>query len=82
MNLLLNLFLGSEMQPYIPMVVGQLVEIINRPNTPKTLLENTGTCPVIKQSTLSLLGDTCPMSTVNYLRTSAVCNKKCNFWCP
>lgn len=30
------------MQPYIAMVLNQLVEIINRPNTPKTLLENTG----------------------------------------
>lgn len=30
------------MQPYIAMVLSQLVEIINRPNTPKTLLENTG----------------------------------------
>lgn len=34
---------GSDMQPYIAMVLHQLVEIINRPNTPKTLLENTGT---------------------------------------
>lgn len=33
---------GIEMQPYVPMVLHQLVEIINRPNTPKTLLENTG----------------------------------------
>lgn len=33
---------GVEMQPYIAMVLSQLVEIINRPNTPKTLLENTG----------------------------------------
>ena len=31
------------MQPYVGMVLGNLVEIINRPNTPKTLLENTGT---------------------------------------
>lgn len=30
------------MQPYVPMVLNNLVEIINRPNTPKTLLENTG----------------------------------------
>ncbi|NXG12433.1 TNPO1 protein, partial [Sakesphorus luctuosus] len=36
-------YLCIEMQPYIPMVLHQLVEIINRPNTPKTLLENTGT---------------------------------------
>lgn len=35
--------LGPEMQPYVAMVLHQLVEIINRPNTPKTLLENTGT---------------------------------------
>lgn len=43
--LLLNVptFLGPEMQPYVAMVLHQLVEIINRPNTPKTLLENTGT---------------------------------------
>ncbi|NXF28253.1 TNPO2 protein, partial [Rhodinocichla rosea] len=34
--------MGSEMQPYVPMVLQNLVEIINRPNTPKTLLENTG----------------------------------------
>lgn len=34
---------GPEMQPYIAMALHQLVEIINRPNTPKTLLENTGT---------------------------------------
>jgi hypothetical protein len=27
---------------YIPLVLNQLIEIINRPNTPKTLLENTG----------------------------------------
>lgn len=30
------------MKPYIPMVLNQLISIINRPNTPKTLLENTG----------------------------------------
>lgn len=33
---------GEEMQPYVQMVLNNLVEIINRPNTPKTLLENTG----------------------------------------
>lgn len=31
------------MQPYVGVVLPHLVEIINRPNTPKTLLENTGT---------------------------------------
>lgn len=34
------------MQPYVQMVLNNLVEIINRPNTPKTLLENTGGHPV------------------------------------
>ncbi len=33
---------GEDMKPYVPMVLNQLIEIINRPNTPKTLLENTG----------------------------------------
>lgn len=34
--------LGADMKEYIPVVIGHLIEIINRPNTPKTLLENTG----------------------------------------
>ncbi|MBN3293886.1 TNPO2 protein, partial [Polypterus senegalus] len=42
----ISIQMGTEMQPYIPMVLHQLVEIINRPNTPKTLLENTGTIPL------------------------------------
>lgn len=33
---------GEEMREYIPLILNQLVMIINRPNTPKTLLENTG----------------------------------------
>lgn len=33
---------GPETSKYIPLVLGHLVDIINRPNTPKTLLENTG----------------------------------------
>ncbi|TKS84672.1 Transportin-1 Importin beta-2 [Collichthys lucidus] len=37
----ISIQMGPEMQPYIAMVLHQLVEIINRPNTPKTLLENT-----------------------------------------
>uniref|UniRef100_A0AAZ3SUD9 Transportin-1 n=1 Tax=Oncorhynchus tshawytscha TaxID=74940 RepID=A0AAZ3SUD9_ONCTS len=39
----ISIQMGAEMQPYVTMVLHQLVEIINRPNTPKTLLENTGT---------------------------------------
>lgn len=34
--------LGEEMREYVPLILNQLVIIINRPNTPKTLLENTG----------------------------------------
>lgn len=30
------------MHNYIPLFLNQLITIINRPNTPKTLLENTG----------------------------------------
>lgn len=33
---------GNEMHNYIPLFLTQLITIINRPNTPKTLLENTG----------------------------------------
>lgn len=42
----LFLFSGPDMRLYVPIVLGQLIEIINRPNTPKTLLENTGTVKV------------------------------------
>ena len=34
--------LGSDMKPYVPLVLTQLIAIINQPGTPKTLLENTG----------------------------------------
>ena len=34
--------LGQDTRPYIPLVLSQLIVIINKPNTPKTLLENTG----------------------------------------
>lgn len=34
--------LGDGTRPYIEMVLKELILIINRPNTPKTLLENTG----------------------------------------
>jgi hypothetical protein len=33
---------GPDTRAYIPLVLQQLIVIINRPNTPKTLLENTG----------------------------------------
>ncbi|XP_054718546.1 transportin-1-like isoform X1 [Uloborus diversus] len=44
---------GQDMKPYIPMVLTQLISIINRPNTPKTLLENTAI-------TIGRLGYVCP----------------------
>jgi len=34
--------IGTEMQPYVPIILNQLVVTMNRTNTPKTLLENTG----------------------------------------
>lgn len=34
--------LGADTRPYINLFLNQLIDIINRPNTPKTLLENTG----------------------------------------
>ncbi|XP_055769501.1 transportin-2-like [Salvelinus fontinalis] len=45
--------MGSDMQPYVGLVLNNLVEIINRPNTPKTLLENTAI-------TIGRLGYVCP----------------------
>ncbi|XP_048760058.1 transportin-1-like isoform X3 [Ostrea edulis] len=49
----ISIKMGSDMQPYINLVLGPLVEIINRPNTPKTLLENTAI-------TIGRLGLVCP----------------------
>ncbi|XP_043920372.1 transportin-1 [Protopterus annectens] len=53
--------MGIEMQPYITMVLHQLVEIINRPNTPKTLLENTAI-------TIGRLGYVCPQEVAPMLQ--------------
>lgn len=39
---LILVILGQDMQPSVQMVLPPLVDIINRANTPKTLLENTG----------------------------------------
>ncbi|RMB90075.1 hypothetical protein DUI87_33530 [Hirundo rustica rustica] len=52
--------MGAEMQPYVPMVLNNLVEIINRPNTPKTLLENTAI-------TIGRLGFVCPQEVAPML---------------
>ena len=42
---------NEELMPFISVVLNHLIEIINRPNTPKTLLENTGENPVTPQVT-------------------------------
>ncbi|XP_071330001.1 transportin-2-like isoform X1 [Trachinotus anak] len=52
---------GAEMQPYVGMVLPHLVEIINRPNTPKTLLENTAI-------TIGRLGYVCPQEVAPQLQ--------------
>lgn len=36
------LFSGQEMNAYVNIVLADLIFILNKPNTPKTLLENTG----------------------------------------
>lgn len=37
-----SFLIGSDMKQYINLVLQQLITIINRPHTPKTLQENTG----------------------------------------
>ncbi|TSK18058.1 Transportin-2 [Bagarius yarrelli] len=53
--------MGVEMQPYVGLVLPHLVEIINRPNTPKTLLENTAI-------TIGRLGYVCPQEVAPMLQ--------------
>jgi len=45
--------LEGDMAPYIPFLLPPLIQIINRPNTPKTLLENTAI-------TIGRMGLVCP----------------------
>ncbi|GIY25943.1 hypothetical protein CEXT_561712 [Caerostris extrusa] len=52
--------LGQDMKPYVLMVLTQLITIINRPNTPKTLLENTAI-------TIGRLGYVCPAEVAPYV---------------
>ncbi|CAK8675659.1 unnamed protein product [Clavelina lepadiformis] len=49
----ISIQLGSEMQPFISLMILPLVRIINQPTTPKTLLENTAI-------TIGRLGYVCP----------------------
>ncbi|KAF1379394.1 hypothetical protein PFLUV_G00175610 [Perca fluviatilis] len=57
----ISMQMGAEMQPYVGMVLPHLVEIINRPNTPKTLLENTAI-------TIGRLGYVCPQEVAPQLQ--------------
>ena len=44
--------LGAETNQFIPQVLDKLITIINKPHTPKTLLENTGrhgNCLIVHQ---------------------------------
>uniref|UniRef100_A0A672R6X0 Transportin-1 n=1 Tax=Sinocyclocheilus grahami TaxID=75366 RepID=A0A672R6X0_SINGR len=64
--------MGMEMQPFVALVLNNLVEIINRPNTPKTLLENTGKLSVqsvalICTITIGRLGCVCPQEVAPML---------------
>lgn len=53
--------LGTEMQPYVPIILNQLVITMNRTNTPKTLLENTAI-------TIGRLGYVCPQDVAPLLQ--------------
>ncbi|XP_074105012.1 transportin 1 [Cotesia typhae] len=53
--------LGHDTSVYIPLIINQLIDIINRPNTPKTLLENTAI-------TIGRLGYVCPQDVAPMLQ--------------
>jgi hypothetical protein len=54
--------LGTQMSQYINLLLEQLIEIINRPNTTKTLLENTAI-------TIGRLGLVCPQQVAPHLQS-------------
>lgn len=56
----LSIQLGGDMKAYLSLVLGQLIENINRQGTPKTLLENTAI-------TIGRLGLVCPEDVAPYL---------------
>ncbi|EFX73484.1 hypothetical protein DAPPUDRAFT_307700 [Daphnia pulex] len=64
LKLINMMILGYEMHNYIPLFLNQLIAIINRPNTPKTLLENTAI-------TLGRLGFVCPHDVAPHLQQFA-----------
>merc|ERR1719376_1008721 len=57
----ISIKMGADMQPFIGMVLTQLIDIINRSNTPKTLLENTAI-------TIGRLGLVCPQDVAPLLQ--------------
>ncbi|XP_041357123.1 transportin-1-like [Gigantopelta aegis] len=57
----ISIKMNSDMQPYVSVVLGHLVDIINRSNTPKTLLENTAI-------TIGRLGLVCPQEVAPMLQ--------------
>jgi transportin-1 len=57
----ISIKMGAEMQPFVQLVLGDLICIINRPNTPKTLLENTAI-------TIGRLGLVCPQEVAPMLQ--------------
>ncbi|CAG0915333.1 unnamed protein product [Notodromas monacha] len=56
----LSIKMGAETKVYVSLVLEQLVSIINRPSTPKTLLENTAI-------TLGRIGAVCPQEVAPML---------------
>lgn len=54
--------LGSDTSQFINLLLEPLIEIINRPNTPKTLLENTAI-------TIGRMGLVCPQQVSPYLQS-------------
>lgn len=56
----LSIQLGAEMKTYLPLVLEQLIDNINRSTTPKTLLENTAI-------TIGRLGLVCPTEVSAFL---------------
>ncbi|XP_015118772.2 transportin-1 [Diachasma alloeum] len=57
----ISIKLGQDTSSYIPLIITQLIDIINRPNTPKTLLENTAI-------TIGRLGYVCPQDVAPMLQ--------------
>ncbi|ESP00524.1 hypothetical protein LOTGIDRAFT_112611 [Lottia gigantea] len=57
----ISLKMGADMEPYVKLVINPLIDIINRPNTPKTLLENTAI-------TIGRIGLVCPAEVAPLLQ--------------